>query len=100
MTTTVPPLLTAAQRNQFTRFPLLDEPTLSRNYLLSTDDLVLIRQGRHEFNKLGYAVQLTVLQHLGRSIRPDEQPPGEVLQYLADQLHINPDGCVALIGLG
>ena len=81
MTTTVPPLLTAAQREQFTRFPLLDESTLSRHYLLSTDDLILVRQRRLEFNKLGYAVQLTVLRHLGRGVRPDEQPPGEVFQY-------------------
>lgn len=78
MTTTVPPLLTAAQRDQFTRFPLLDEQTLARHYLLSTDDLLLVRQRRRESNKLGYAVQLTVLKHLGRSLRQDEPPPREV----------------------
>lgn len=90
MTATVPPLLTAAQRDQFTRFPLLDEPTLSRHYLLSTDDLTLVRHRRLDFNRLGYAVQLTVLRHLGRSLRPDEVPPDEVLLFLADQLRIDP----------
>ena len=90
MTTTVPPLLTAAQRDQFTRFPLLDEQTLARHYLLSTDDLLLVRQRRRESNKLGYAVQLTVLKHLGRSLRQDEPPPREVQAYLADQLRLDP----------
>jgi TnpA family transposase len=85
-----PPLLTQAQREQFTRFPLLDERIFSRYYLLSEDDLLLIRERRRDFNKLGYAVQLTVLRHLGRSLRPGEAPPGEVLASLAEQLRVDP----------
>ena len=95
MTASTPPLLTAAQRDQFTRFPLLDEPVLSRYYLLDTEELRLVRECRRDFNKLGYAVQLTVLLHLGRGLRTSEVPPREVLTYLAEQLHVDPD-CYAL----
>lgn len=85
-----PPLLTQAQREQFTRFPPLDERILSRYYLLSEDDLHLIRERRRDFNKLGYAVQLTVLGHLGRALRSGETPPEAVLASLAEQLRVDP----------
>ncbi|EYB68882.1 hypothetical protein DEIPH_ctg014orf0009 [Deinococcus phoenicis] len=83
-------MLTKAQREQFIRFPTLDERTLARYYLLSEDDLRLVRERRRDFNKLGYAVQLTVLRHLGRALRPGETPPEAVLAYLAEQLRVEP----------
>ncbi|GAA5534097.1 Tn3 family transposase [Deinococcus aluminii] len=85
-----PPLLTAAQRQQFTRFPDLDERLLSRYYLLSEDELALIHQRRRDSNRLGYAVQLTVLRHLGRGLSGGEKPPDAILVFLAEQLHIDP----------
>ncbi|WP_380090099.1 DUF4158 domain-containing protein [Deinococcus radiopugnans] len=84
------PLFTAAQREQFTRFPQTDERILSRYYLLDAADLRLVRERRRDFNKLGFAVQLTVLRHLGRALRPGETPPGEVLAFLAEQLRVDP----------
>ncbi|WP_034388955.1 Tn3 family transposase [Deinococcus sp. YIM 77859] len=90
MTLRPPTLLTSTQREQFTRFPVLDERTLARYYLLSEDDLRLIRERRRDFNKLGYAVQLTVLRHLGRALRLGEMPPEEVLAYLTEQLRVDP----------
>lgn len=83
-------LLTSAQREQFTRFPEIDERTLSRHYLLGEDDLRLIRERRRDFNKLGFAVQLTVLRHLGRALRPGETPPESALASLAAQLRVDP----------
>ncbi|BDP44288.1 hypothetical protein DAETH_42570 (plasmid) [Deinococcus aetherius] len=88
--TTLPPLLTSAQREQFTRFPQLDERILSRHDLLDAADLLLVRERRRDFNKLGYAVQLTVLRHLGRAMCPGEAPPEAVLASLAEQLRVNP----------
>lgn len=85
-------LLTQAQREQFTRFPPLDEHLLSRYYLLGEDDLRLVRERRRDFNRLGFAVQLTVLHHLGRPLRSDETPPEEALAYLAEQLRVDA-GC-------
>ncbi|MCY1703861.1 Tn3 family transposase [Deinococcus sp. SL84] len=82
-------LFTSAQRDQFTRFPEIDERTLSRYYLLDAADLRLVRERRRDFNKLGFAVQLTVLRHLGRALRPGEMPPEAVLAYLAEQLRVD-----------
>ncbi|WP_158679995.1 MULTISPECIES: Tn3 family transposase [Deinococcus] len=90
MTPRTPLLLTPAQREQFTRFPALDERTLARYYLLSEEDLRLVRERRRDFNKLGYAVQLTVLRHLGRGLRKGEALPAEVLAFLAEQLRVDP----------
>ncbi|GBF08172.1 transposase Tn3 family protein [Deinococcus aerius] len=84
------PFLTPAQREQFTRFPLLDERTLSRYYLLDNADLLLVRERRRNFNRLGFAVQLTVLRHLGRALRSGEAPPENVLVALAEQLQVDP----------
>lgn len=86
----IPRPLTPSQREQFTRFPALDERTLARYYLLGEGDLRLVRQRRRDFNKLGYAVQLTVLRHLRRGLRPGERPPDEVLASLAEQLRVEP----------
>lgn len=81
-----PSLFTPAQREQFTRFPDPDERLLARHYLLGEADLRLVRERRRDFNKLGFAVQLTVLRHLGRALRPGETLPAEVLVFLAEQL--------------
>lgn len=80
------PLLTHAQRQQFTRFPSLDERLLAQYYLLSEADLKQIMNRRRDFNRLGYAVQLTVLRHLGRGLTAGEQPLPEVLEFLSEQL--------------
>lgn len=85
-----PALFTSTQRQQFTQFPLLDEHTLARSYLLGEDNLCLVRERRRDFNRLGFAVQLTVLRHLGRALRPGEAPPEVMLAYLAEQLHVDP----------
>ena len=86
----MPPLLTPAQRQQFTRFPKLDERLLARHYLLDTTDLKAVLTRRRDFNRLGYAVQLTVLRHLGRALTTGEQPPPEVLGFLGEQLDLDP----------
>lgn len=89
------PLLTSAQRLQFTRFPKLDERMLARHYLLSAEDLKQVMARRRDFNRLGYAVQLTVLKHLGRALGVGEQPPEEILMLLSEQLGVNP-ACFSL----
>ncbi|GGR74237.1 transposase [Deinococcus seoulensis] len=86
----MPPLLTPAQRQQFTRFPRLDERLLARHYLLDTTDLKAVLARRRDFNRLGYAVQLTVLKHLGRGLAAAEQPPEDVLIFLSQQLELDP----------
>ena len=82
-------LLTSAQREQFTRFPVLDERLLAQHYLLSESDLARVMERRRDFNRLGYAVQHTVLNHLGRGLARDELPPSEVLVFLTEQLGVD-----------
>ncbi len=53
-------LLTQAQREQFTRFPVLDERLLAQYYLLGESDLAR-----------------------------DELPPSEVLEFLAEQIGVD-----------
>ncbi|MCP2014015.1 TnpA family transposase [Deinococcus sp. HSC-46F16] len=81
-------LLTQAQRQQFTRFPRLDERLLAQHYLLNEEDLKQVKGRRRDFNRLGYAVQLTVLKHLGRGLAASEQPPHEILVFLSEQLGV------------
>jgi hypothetical protein len=88
-------LLTQAQRQQFTRFPKLDERLLARHYLLDATELNAVLNRRRNFNRLGYAVQLTVLKHLGRGLAAAEQPPKDVLIFLSEQLELDPS-CYAL----
>jgi hypothetical protein len=83
-------LLTQAQRQQFTRFPKLDERLLARHYLLDATELNAVLNRRRNFNRLGYAVQLTVLKHLGRGLAAAEQPPKDVLIFLSEQLELDP----------
>ncbi|WP_161884464.1 DUF4158 domain-containing protein [Deinococcus alpinitundrae] len=82
--------LTPAQRQQFTRFPKLDERLLARHYLLDATELNAVLARRRDFNRLGYAVQLTVLKHLGRGLAATEQPPEDVLIFLSEQLDLDP----------
>lgn len=49
----MPSLLTAAQRQQFTRFPKLDERLLARHYLLSAPEREAVLTRRRNFNRLG-----------------------------------------------
>ena len=88
---TRPALLTAAQRQQFREFPEPTDALLSRHYTLSDNDLALIQERRRDSNRLGFAVQLTVLRHLGRGLDVNEAPPTAVLSFLGEQLGIEPD---------
>lgn len=84
-------LLTAAQRQQFTEIPDPDDQLLARYYTLTDDDLTLIGERRRNANRLGFAVQLCVLRHLGKVLDVDEAPPAAVLCFLGEQLGIDPD---------
>jgi TnpA family transposase len=56
------------------------------HYILSEQDLALIRQRRGANNRIGMAVQLAFLRFPGRALQPDETPPDELLSFLAAQL--------------
>lgn len=84
-------LLTATQRFELLSFPPLEERELYQHYLLSFDDLARVLVKRQPEGQLGFAVQLTALRHLGRSLERDLPVPGEVLEFLGDQIGVKPE---------
>jgi TnpA family transposase len=81
-------LLSASQREAFEAVPL-DRAGLIEHYVLSDQDLSLIRRRRGAQNRLGLAVQLALLRYPGRALLPDETPPAELLTFLARQLGLS-----------
>ncbi len=67
-------LLSYSPRQSFEAIPL-ERPNLIKHYILSDQDLSLIRRRRGVQNRLGMAVQLAILRFPGRALLPDETPP-------------------------
>jgi Domain of unknown function (DUF4158) len=63
---------------------------MARHYVLSAEDLVLVRAKRRTVNRLGFAVQLCLLRHPGQGHGPGEQPPAALLAFVAEQLGTSP----------
>jgi hypothetical protein len=83
------PQLTAEQRSALFDPPRLPRE-LVRHYTLSGGDLDLVLRCRGDHNRLGYAVQLAYLRCPGRLLRPEERPPAELVEAIADQLGVPP----------
>jgi Domain of unknown function (DUF4158) len=82
-------LLSSSQREALEAIPV-DRAELIEHYVLSDQDLSLIRRRRGAQNRLGLAVQLALLRYPGRALLPNETPPLELLAFLARQLDISP----------
>jgi TnpA family transposase len=76
------------------RTALFDPPTdptaIVRHYTFSPEDMVLIRQRRRAANRLGFAVQLAYFRHPSRIMRIDEEPPEDMLIFIAGQMDVHP----------
>ena len=81
-------LLSSSQREALEAIPL-DRAGLIENYVLSDQDLSLIRRRRGAQNRLGLAVQLALLRYPGRALLPGETPPAELLTFVARQLGLS-----------
>ena len=68
-----------------------DSEALIRHYLLSGDDIDLIRTRRRAENHLGLAVHISLLRHPGLGWSEDLMPPAELITWLAGQLQV--DAC-------
>ncbi len=72
------------------RTRLFDVPTtpaeMARHYVLSLEDLLLVRAKRRSMSRLGFAVQLCPLRHPGQGLGPGQQPPAALLDFVAAQL--------------
>jgi hypothetical protein len=81
-------LLTEEERASLFGVPT-DRAALARYYTLSSDDIEFIGARRGAVNQLGAAVWIGLLRYPGFGLRHDETPPGELLDYLADQLGVD-----------
>ncbi len=70
--------------------PPIDRRAMIRHYTLSSVDLALIRRGRGDHHRLGYALMLCYLRHPGRPLRAGEPPPAELVSFVADQINVFP----------
>lgn len=65
-----------------------DSEALIRHYLLSGDDIDLIRTRRRAENHLGLAVHISLLRYPGLGWSEDIMPPAELIAWLAEQLQV------------
>src|SRR5271156_3493087 len=82
-------LLSSEQRTRLFSIPI-DAAAMTRHFLLSAEDLTLIRTKRRAGNRLGFAVQLCALRHPGRVLDPTELPPEPMLVFIAQQIGVDP----------
>ena len=82
-------LLSAEQRTRLFAIPV-DHAEMAKHYVLSADDLALIRTKRRSINRLGFAIQLCLLQHPGQGLGPGERPPEAMTAFVAHQLRVSP----------
>jgi hypothetical protein len=75
------------------RGALFDPPTdpaaIVRHYTFLPEDMAVIRRRRKDANRLGFAVHLAYLHFPGRVIRVDENPPLDMLCFIAQQIGVS-----------
>ena len=73
-------LLSSEQRTRLFAISI-DPAEMARHYVLSTEDLTVIRAKRRTVNRLGFAIQLCLLRYPGQGLRPDEHPPEAMIIF-------------------
>ncbi|WP_245546994.1 DUF4158 domain-containing protein [Nocardia brevicatena] len=76
------------------RFGVLSRVELERFFHLDDEDHRLIASRRRDYNRLGFAVQLVTVRHLGMFLTDPLAVPPELVEYLAEQLGIEDPTCV------
>lgn len=82
-------LLKIQDRHELFNIPT-DEDSLIRHYSLSPADRLEIELRRRKQNQLGFAVQLCLMRYPGRALLPNEVPPPMLLNYIAEQINVDP----------
>lgn len=71
------------------RFGSLSRVKLERFFHLDDEDRRLIAARRRDYNRLGFALQVVTVRHLGMFLADPLDVPPELVDYLADQLDID-----------
>jgi hypothetical protein len=82
-------LLSAEQRTRLFGIPT-EASEMAKHYVLSPEDLALIRAKRRSVNRLGFAVQLCLLRHPSQGLGFGEHPPETMIVFVARQLNVSP----------
>ena len=82
-------LLSADQRTRVFGIPT-QASEMAKHYVLSPEDLALIRAKRRSSNRLGFAVQLCLLRYPGQGLGFGEHPPEAMIAFVARQLRVSP----------
>ena len=82
-------------RSRHSRAALFDPPTdptaIVRHYTVAPQDLTLILRRRRDPNRLGFAVHLAYLRFPGRVLGAQEDPPSDMLVFIASQIGVAPE---------
>ncbi len=82
--------LTYEQYQTYAKYPdTLTSAQLDKYFYLDDKDKELINGCRRDYNKLGYAIQLTTVRFLGTFLPNPINVPHDVIQYIAKQLEID-----------
>ncbi|TXI95280.1 MAG: Tn3 family transposase [Burkholderiaceae bacterium] len=82
--------LTDEQNQSYARYPKkLTQEQLDKYFYLDDKDKELIDACRRDYNKLGYALQLTTVRFLGTFLSNPVDVPRDVIHYIAKQLSIS-----------
>ena len=82
-------ILSVAERDSLLALPDTQDE-LIRHYTFNDNDLALIRQRRGDPNRLGFAVQMSLLRYPGQGLSVDGAVPAPMLAWIARQLRIDP----------
>jgi hypothetical protein len=81
--------LTDEQYQTYAKYPdALTTAQLDKYFYLDDKDKELINACRRDYNKLGYAIQLTTVRFLGTFLPNPVNVPHDVIRYIAKQLEI------------
>jgi TnpA family transposase len=90
--------LKADYREDLSNFPsTIDENDLIAHFLLTPDDLTLVRSNRTETQRLGFALLLCSLHYLGFFPQNLMTAPDNVIDYVAEQINCDVE---AIMGYG
>lgn len=78
-------VLSSSQRAVFEALPSVPD-LLTRYYVLDEDELALISKCRRPHNRLGFALQLCLIKFPGRALRPEEEIPDSLVEFIAEQI--------------